>query len=114
MSGKQIDMHRTSIDLTDLGHPAMKGQDAFDIVVCRKTLSGLTGAIVNTSSGAGVIGIKGSPAYTAAKHGVIGVIRAAARGRHIARPLRRRVGPRAEPGLAGEGWREPRILSDLV
>src|SRR5437762_3119662 len=29
------------------------------------------GAIVNTSSGAGVIGIKGSPAYTAAKHGVI-------------------------------------------
>ena len=29
------------------------------------------GAIVNTSSGAGVIGIKGSPAYTAAKHGVM-------------------------------------------
>jgi NAD(P)-dependent dehydrogenase (short-subunit alcohol dehydrogenase family) len=36
------------------------------------------GAIVNTSSGAGVIGIKGSPAYTAAKHGVIRVTRAAA------------------------------------
>src|SRR5437764_5455207 len=35
------------------------------------------GAIVNTS-GAGVIGIKGSPAYTAAKHGVIGLTRAAA------------------------------------
>jgi NAD(P)-dependent dehydrogenase (short-subunit alcohol dehydrogenase family) len=35
-------------------------------------------AIVNTSSGAGVIGIKGSPAYTAAKHGVIGLTRAAA------------------------------------
>jgi NAD(P)-dependent dehydrogenase (short-subunit alcohol dehydrogenase family) len=33
---------------------------------------------VNTSSGAGVIGIKGSPAYTAAKHGVIGLTRAAA------------------------------------
>jgi NAD(P)-dependent dehydrogenase (short-subunit alcohol dehydrogenase family) len=31
------------------------------------------GAIVNTSSGAGVIGIKGNPAYTAAKHGVIGL-----------------------------------------
>ena len=36
------------------------------------------GAIVNTSSGAGIIGIKGSPAYTAAKHGVIGLSRAAA------------------------------------
>jgi NAD(P)-dependent dehydrogenase (short-subunit alcohol dehydrogenase family) len=36
------------------------------------------GAIVNTSSGAGVIGIRGSPAYTAAKHGVIGLTRAAA------------------------------------
>jgi NAD(P)-dependent dehydrogenase (short-subunit alcohol dehydrogenase family) len=36
------------------------------------------GAIVNTSLGAGVIGIKGSPAYTAAKHGVIGLTKAAA------------------------------------
>src|SRR5213595_738420 len=36
------------------------------------------GVIVNTSSGAGVIGIKGSPVYTAAKHGVIGLTRAAA------------------------------------
>ncbi|MEA5567453.1 SDR family oxidoreductase [Anabaena sp. UHCC 0399] len=36
-----------------------------------------SGAIVNTSSGAGVIGIKGSPAYTAAKHGVIGLTRSA-------------------------------------
>src|SRR5437660_9545752 len=35
-------------------------------------------AIVNTSSGAGVIGIKGNPAYTAAKHGVIGITRSAA------------------------------------
>jgi NAD(P)-dependent dehydrogenase (short-subunit alcohol dehydrogenase family) len=36
------------------------------------------GAIVNTSSGAEVIGIKGNPAYTAAKHGVIGLTRSAA------------------------------------
>jgi NAD(P)-dependent dehydrogenase (short-subunit alcohol dehydrogenase family) len=36
------------------------------------------GAIINTSSGAGIIGIKSSPAYTAAKHGVIGLTRSAA------------------------------------
>ena len=36
------------------------------------------GAIVNTSSGAGIIGTRGNPAYTAAKHGVIGLTRAAA------------------------------------
>ena len=36
------------------------------------------GVIVNTSSGAGVVGIKGNPAYTAAKHGVIGLTRSAA------------------------------------
>src|SRR5437660_8985534 len=34
------------------------------------------GAIVNTSSGAGVIGSQGSPAYTEAKPGVIGLTRA--------------------------------------
>ncbi|EAZ89885.1 SDR family oxidoreductase [Crocosphaera chwakensis] len=36
------------------------------------------GAIVNTSSGAGVIGIKSGAAYTAAKHGLIGLTKAAA------------------------------------
>ncbi|KJH69917.1 SDR family oxidoreductase [Aliterella atlantica] len=36
------------------------------------------GAIANTSSGAGVIGIKGGAAYTAAKHGVIGLTKSAA------------------------------------
>jgi NAD(P)-dependent dehydrogenase (short-subunit alcohol dehydrogenase family) len=36
------------------------------------------GAIVNTSSGAGVKGFKGSAAYGAAKHGVVGLTKAAA------------------------------------
>jgi NAD(P)-dependent dehydrogenase (short-subunit alcohol dehydrogenase family) len=36
------------------------------------------GAIVNTSSGAGVKGFKGGAAYCAAKHGVVGLTRAAA------------------------------------
>lgn len=36
------------------------------------------GAIVNTSSGAGVVGIRGQAAYVAARHGVIGLTKAAA------------------------------------
>ena len=36
------------------------------------------GAIVNTSSGAGVMGIRGAAAYAAAKHAVIGLTRSAA------------------------------------
>ncbi|HMJ08172.1 MAG TPA: SDR family NAD(P)-dependent oxidoreductase, partial [Pyrinomonadaceae bacterium] len=37
-----------------------------------------SGAIVNTSSGAGVIGIKGGAAYAASKHGLIGLTKSAA------------------------------------
>ena len=37
-----------------------------------------SGAIVNTSSGAGVMGIKGAAAYAASKHAVIGLTRSAA------------------------------------
>jgi len=42
------------------------------------------GALVNTSSGAGLAGVRGMPAYVAAKHGVAGLTRAAAieYGRH--------------------------------
>jgi NAD(P)-dependent dehydrogenase (short-subunit alcohol dehydrogenase family) len=36
------------------------------------------GAIVNTASVAGLVGSQGMPAYTAAKHGVVGLTRAAA------------------------------------
>jgi NAD(P)-dependent dehydrogenase (short-subunit alcohol dehydrogenase family) len=36
------------------------------------------GAIVNTSSGAGLVGIEGLSAYTASKHGVIGLTKTAA------------------------------------
>lgn len=36
------------------------------------------GAIVNTSSDAGVVGVKDNAAYTAAKHGVVGLTKAAA------------------------------------
>jgi NAD(P)-dependent dehydrogenase (short-subunit alcohol dehydrogenase family) len=36
------------------------------------------GAIVNTASGLGLVGIAGQPAYVAAKHGVVGLTKAAA------------------------------------
>ena len=36
------------------------------------------GAIVNTSSGAGLVGVRGAAAYTASKHGVVGLTKAAA------------------------------------
>jgi NAD(P)-dependent dehydrogenase (short-subunit alcohol dehydrogenase family) len=52
--------------------------------VAQMLKQGKGGAIVNTSSGAGLAGVRGMPAYVAAKHGVAGLTRAAAieYGRH--------------------------------
>jgi NAD(P)-dependent dehydrogenase (short-subunit alcohol dehydrogenase family) len=44
----------------------------------QEPVDGLRGAIVNTSSGAGLVAAPGQPHYTAAKHGVIGLTRSAA------------------------------------
>jgi len=57
--------------------------DLFGIFLCMKyeiphLLATGRGAIVNTSSGAGVKGFRGGAAYGAAKHGVIGLTRCAA------------------------------------
>ncbi|OZE26750.1 oxidoreductase [Rhodococcus sp. 05-2254-5] len=41
-------------------------------------MTGRGGSIVNISSGAGVIGIKGQSAYAAAKHGILGMTKSAA------------------------------------
>jgi NAD(P)-dependent dehydrogenase (short-subunit alcohol dehydrogenase family) len=44
----------------------------------RQMLAQRGGAIVNTASGAGLVGIRGSSAYVASKHGVIGLTKTAA------------------------------------
>ena len=47
-------------------------------MAAQEPVGGLRGAIVNTSSGAGLVPAPGQPHYTAAKHGVIGLTRSAA------------------------------------
>lgn len=63
---------------------------------------GKGGAIVNTSSGAGLVGASGMPAYVAAKHGVAGLTRAAAieYGRHNIRINAVCPGPIRTPMMA--------------
>ncbi len=60
-----------AIDLTGVWL-CMKGE------LAQMLKQGGGGAIVNTSSGAGLAGVRGMPAYVAAKHGVAGLTRAAA------------------------------------
>jgi NAD(P)-dependent dehydrogenase (short-subunit alcohol dehydrogenase family) len=47
-------------------------------MLAQEPIDGRRGAIVNTSSGAGVVPAPGQPHYTAAKHGVLGLTKSAA------------------------------------
>jgi NAD(P)-dependent dehydrogenase (short-subunit alcohol dehydrogenase family) len=70
-------------DLTEEGWERIVGPNLRGVFLCMKheiplMLKSGGGAIVNTSSGAGVKGFAGQAAYCAAKHGVIGLTKAAA------------------------------------
>ena len=70
-------------DTTEADWDRIVATNLRSVFVCLKheiphMLAGGGGAIVNTSSGAGVIGIKGQSAYATTKHAVIGLTRSAA------------------------------------
>jgi Dehydrogenases with different specificities (related to short-chain alcohol dehydrogenases) len=70
-------------DLTEEEWERIVGSSLRGVFLCMKheiplMLKFRGGAIVNTSSGAGVKGFAGQAAYSAAKHGVIGLTKAAA------------------------------------
>ncbi|OYD90157.1 short chain dehydrogenase [Nostoc sp. 'Peltigera membranacea cyanobiont' 210A] len=70
-------------DLTEEEWNRIVGINLRSVFLCMKyeiplMLKQGSGAIVNTSSGAGVKGFKGQAAYVAAKHGVVGLTKAAA------------------------------------
>jgi NAD(P)-dependent dehydrogenase (short-subunit alcohol dehydrogenase family) len=74
---------KATADLTEEEWNRIVAIDLRGIFLCMKyeiplLLKQGGGAIVNTSSGAGVKGFGGQAAYTAAKHGVIGLTKAAA------------------------------------
>jgi NAD(P)-dependent dehydrogenase (short-subunit alcohol dehydrogenase family) len=70
-------------DLTEAEWDRVLAVNLLGVFLCMKhqiplMLKSGGGAIVNTSSGAGVKGFKGQAAYAAAKHGVIGLTKSAA------------------------------------
>jgi NAD(P)-dependent dehydrogenase (short-subunit alcohol dehydrogenase family) len=70
-------------DLTEQEWDRIVGVNLRAVFLCMKyeiplMLEHGGGAIVNTSSGAGLVGIEGQAAYTAAKHGVLGLTKSAA------------------------------------
>jgi NAD(P)-dependent dehydrogenase (short-subunit alcohol dehydrogenase family) len=72
-----------AVDITEEEWDRIMDIDLRVVFVCMKheiplMLKQGGGAIVNTSSGAGVKGFKGGAAYVAAKHGVVGLTKAAA------------------------------------
>jgi NAD(P)-dependent dehydrogenase (short-subunit alcohol dehydrogenase family) len=77
-------LHELSIEAWD----RMIGVNLTGVFLCMKheiaqmlrqeKVDGRRGAIVNTSSGAGFIAAPGMPHYTAAKHGVLGIVKNAA------------------------------------
>lgn len=74
---------KPAADVTDEEWDRIMGIDLRGIFLCMKheiplMLKQGGGAIVNNSSGAGIKGFKGGAAYVAAKHGVVGLTKAAA------------------------------------
>jgi NAD(P)-dependent dehydrogenase (short-subunit alcohol dehydrogenase family) len=74
---------KPAADVTDEEWDRIIGVDLRGVFLCMKheiplMLQQGGGSIVNTSSGAGIKGFKGGAAYVAAKHGVIGLTKAAA------------------------------------
>jgi NAD(P)-dependent dehydrogenase (short-subunit alcohol dehydrogenase family) len=75
--------HTTTADTTEADFDKLMTVNVRSVLVCLKhqiplMLSGGGGAIVNTSSGAGVMGIARQATYAATKHAVIGLTKSAA------------------------------------
>jgi NAD(P)-dependent dehydrogenase (short-subunit alcohol dehydrogenase family) len=78
-TGRYVSFHTLSLE--DWNH--LVAVNLTSVFLCMKheiahMLQAGGGSIVNTSSGAGVVGAPGMPHYTAAKHGVLGLVKVAA------------------------------------